>query len=149
MEAHIVSSLLASPILARLRTLQSSFAPLTVSRLLPSLPAPLPNQPTLAAWKKFVANYPTSPLTPTSPVEDLLLGHSLSATFKDCSVFLRSARDGTAGLWRDDVKAIDLDPKPLGKVHKWATLEGEVDEAWEREAAGWRAKGWRVRECYV
>ena len=148
LQTHICEAVLASSIFARLRHLQCSFAPITISQLLPRLPDPLPPQPTLAVWRIFVEKYSTTPLTANAPVEDLLLGHSLSATFKDCSVFLRSANNPATSEWQTDVKAIDLDPKPLGKVHKWAELEREVDENWERESGAWREAGCVVRECY-
>lgn len=148
MKAHITSSLLASPLLARLRHLQSSFAPVTASQLRARLPSSLPPQPTLAAWKQFLDEHTAFPLHPNASVEALVLGHSLSATFKDCSIFLRATGDGPAETWETEIKAIDLDPKPLGKIHKWAELERDIDEAWERDSRAWREAGWEVRECY-
>lgn len=147
LEGQICSALLGSMMLPRLRHLQSSFAPITISQLVPRLPATLPPQPNLTTWTKLVTSHSATPLTPESPVNDLLLGHSLSATFKDCSIFLRSNLGPASASTGADIKAIDLDPKPLSKVYKWAELEREVDAGWERDSRAWREAGWDVREC--
>ncbi|PWN52175.1 hypothetical protein IE53DRAFT_327161 [Violaceomyces palustris] len=59
----------------------------------------------------------------------------LSATFKDCSMFLRPGASATEG---GKVKLIDLDPKPIGKLAKFQSTDRQVIDVFRTWA---KAKG--------
>lgn len=93
-------------------------------------------------WADWLAARLTSNEPATT--RDLLLSYLLSATFKDCSIFIRLARDDNGEL-TTSVKAIDLDPKPLDRLGKYWKLDREIVETWKGVLAEVGAEG--VRKC--
>lgn len=68
----------------------------------------------------------------------------LSATFKDCSIFiiLRPSSTGTTGAI---VKVIDLDSKPMGRLSKYLAADREIVESFRRRLES----GLETRICLV
>lgn len=96
--------------------------------------------------------------TGTPPLRDLVLAYLLSATFKDCSVFIRipwpsapppppspppalratpqpspAAAAAAAGATAVVIKVIDLDPKPIARLPKYARTDRAIVEHFRRE----------------
>ncbi|KAG8745600.1 Inositol-pentakisphosphate 2-kinase [Ceratobasidium sp. 414] len=104
------------------------------------------DEPSLADWEKFVDEYLVhgafvgsgKQYDPEHPrEEDLsywLLSYLMSATFKDCSIMLRfppGPVEGTFSNPERDVSmplltAIDLDPKSMKRLQKWAELDRDI-----------------------
>jgi inositol-pentakisphosphate 2-kinase len=91
-------------------------------------------EPTLSDWVDFLDTY----LSPTKPKLDrsiplpenlryYLLAHLLSATFKDCSIFVRLDFLGSTQETRPaSVSVIDLDPKRMDKMKVWEELDMKI-----------------------
>ena len=107
---------------------------------LPFLDAPefqVEQDPTLDEWRRFLDVHfhhklenglasPTNFRTFThgmSQKQYHLLAYSLSATFKDCSIIIRSHEDNMKSA---TVTVIDLDLKSLRRIKKWEKLDREV-----------------------
>ncbi|BGP38191.1 hypothetical protein JCM10449v2_002120 [Rhodotorula kratochvilovae] len=123
--------------------------------------AKLGAQPALAEWEACLAR-----LAPAldsggregmaralreGPPRNAVLAYLLSATLKDCSLIVRlpPPRAGGDGGGAS-VKAIDLDPKPIARMGKYARMDGEIVRSWkerlERMDEGEREKVRRCRE---
>lgn len=68
-----------------------------------------------------------------------LIAYSLSAIFKDCSIFVKAVLKPSVGAGPDGyelveeqstVKIIDLDLKPLGNMRKWYELDEKIWRDW-------------------
>ncbi|ORY79753.1 inositol-pentakisphosphate 2-kinase [Leucosporidium creatinivorum] len=164
----LVPILLASPLLATLATLQASLDPLDIEGVSSQLglhldddsqpPSPLlSSQPTLQEWIAWLAGRETAEAADSSSTDhrSVLLSYLLSATFKDCSIFIRLApKPKGAALLGDastslnfsaSVKAIDLDPKPLSRLPKYYDLDRRIVEAWKTMLEERGAEG--IRKC--
>jgi len=90
--------------------------------------------PTISEWSNFVDEYLSSheTLDHTHPqVSNLryyLLAYLLSATFKDCSIMLRTNPDDSKKT--GSVILIDLDPKSIDRLSRWETLDREIVESY-------------------
>ncbi|KAG9128524.1 Inositol-pentakisphosphate 2-kinase [Ceratobasidium sp. 392] len=104
------------------------------------------DEPSLADWEKFVHEYLVhGPFVGSGERHDAehpkeenltywLLSYLMSATFKDCSIMLRFPPGPIGGSFfnpeRDVSKplltAIDLDPKSMKRLQKWAELDREI-----------------------
>ncbi|GAA5999371.1 inositol-pentakisphosphate 2-kinase [Rhodotorula paludigena] len=88
---------------------------------------------------------------------DAVLAYLLSATLKDCSLIVRiplGAREpgpeqGDAGEGvQVQIKAIDLDPKPIRRLGKYWRMDGNIVECWrERLERMTDAERTEVRRC--
>jgi len=162
----LVPILLASPLLPTLATLQASLDTLDIEgvsfQLVLNLdddsqpPSPqLALQPTLQEWIAWFAARETS----TTDSRHTLLSYLLSATFKDCSIFIRLAPEpkvsaasllpgpstSTSLKFTASIKAIDLDPKPLSRLPKYFDLDRRIVESWKRMLEEKGAEG--IRKC--
>lgn len=147
LKSHLVPALLASPLLPTLRSLQSSLDPLDIEGI--SSLAPVPTaQPTLDDWRTWCTEWASSSTPPQNrPTHDLVLAYLLSATFKDCSVFVRL--DVKNGFKVTAVKAIDLDPKPIARMRQYRELDEEIVTAFAERLVRARRDGIRITECSV
>ncbi|KAG8727666.1 Inositol-pentakisphosphate 2-kinase [Ceratobasidium sp. 428] len=104
------------------------------------------DEPSLADWEKFVDEYLVhgpnvgsgKQYDPERPKEEnltyWLLSYLMSATFKDCSIMLRFPPGQDGGTFFNperDVSmplltAIDLDPKSMKRLQKWAELDRDI-----------------------
>ncbi|KAF8320587.1 inositol-pentakisphosphate 2-kinase [Cantharellus anzutake] len=157
--------LLRKPLLKILETLQRTLDSLDIEGLLilwdrahaASNPPPQLGEgepePTLFEWESFVDEYlprtgggavpGLDNLDLLPAVSDLryhMLAYLMSATFKDCSVILRfpslEARD-----LEPCITVIDLDPKSVARLHKWAQLDREIAETYSEHVAKQKGSG--------
>ncbi|GAA5883389.1 hypothetical protein JCM16303_006725 [Sporobolomyces ruberrimus] len=148
---RLVPTLLASPVLPKLANLQSSLDPLDIEGLANLVSTSLDldisdptadltrlgPQPSLEEWKTFLSDYSSSPdTTAERDVRHEILSYLLSATFKDCSIIISYSTDPETNGVETKVRAIDLDPKPIGKLGKWFELDNEIVECWGEMVEG-------------
>ncbi|BGP14111.1 hypothetical protein JCM10213_002409 [Rhodosporidiobolus nylandii] len=132
----------------------------------------LGEQPTLPEWESWLARYlpilrpspSASPSTspsdardtfatvlayPPTSTRDAVLAYLISATFKDCSLILRLPLPTSAGVHAQaSVKPIDLDPKPLARMGKYARMDAEILASWAGLLDGIEAEERaKVRRC--
>ncbi|GAA5914095.1 hypothetical protein JCM8208_005138 [Rhodotorula glutinis] len=165
-------ALLASPLLRTLAQLQSSLDALDIEGLAalvlahpatradlfaPADQAPvevakLGAQPTLAEWEALLVRLgplleqgreATAAALREGPPRDAVLAYLLSATLKDCSLIVRVPTIGPGDV---SVKAIDLDPKPIVRMAKYARMDGEIVQSW-RERLERLPEGEELRRC--
>ncbi|KPV76087.1 uncharacterized protein RHOBADRAFT_53078 [Rhodotorula graminis WP1] len=171
----LAHALVASPLLRTLAHFQSSLDALDIEGLAAlllahpatraDLVAPadkaaaevtkLGAQPALAEWEAFIARLgpalsqgrdAAAVALREGPPRDAVLAYLLSATLKDCSLIVRvPPRDGSGAV---TVKAIDLDPKPIVRMGKYARLDGEIVQSWS-ERIERLAEGDELRRCKV
>lgn len=130
----VVATLLASPVLPRLATLQATLDPLDVEGLL-ALPTlnPLPKslpKPSMDEFSEIVSLYLSdSDAAAPRPWTDRqhVLAFLLSAAFKDCSII---ARIHVGQQTHGPVRVIDLDPKPIDRLRRWSDLDRNIVQAW-------------------
>lgn len=91
-------------------------------------------EPSIDDWQAFLRSYLDDEFQRSLSTEDLdatklpyyCLAYLLSASFKDCSLILRLGRgDGQP----DTITAIDLGPKSVTRLAKWAKLDSEIVSA--------------------
>ncbi|KAL8293557.1 hypothetical protein RQP46_000258 [Phenoliferia psychrophenolica] len=140
-KAHLVPALSSSPLLQKLQSAQASLDPLDIEGLTTLLASRPPSeslsslsstpQPTLTDWLDWSAEWSASSSKPPAdlPSRTLVLAYLLSATFKDCSIFIRFDTRSSPLLQVTAVKAIDLDPKPIARLVKYFDLDREIVEA--------------------
>lgn len=69
-------------------------------------------------------------------LRDLIIAYSLSATFKDCSIFITCPLTPNSSHGWDvmnsetSVKVIDLDLKPIKNMRKWYDLDEQIWRYW-------------------
>jgi inositol-pentakisphosphate 2-kinase len=151
--------LLASPLLPTLSVLQSSLDPLDIEGLEKTIlhrtscttldealaSGALGEQPTTDEWIAWRDNW----LSTTTPAADrdlrsLVMAYLLSATLKDCSIFVRLQLVNGMGPPDVVIKAIDLDPKPIGRLSRYRQLDKEIVDNFRQFLAS--AEG-EVRRC--
>lgn len=168
----LIPILLASPLLPTLTRLQASLDGLDIEGISsqldlrldddsqPSSPQ-LASQPTLQEWIAWLATREASQKAErpavTTDSRHTLLSYLLSATFKDCSIFVRLApkpktaatflrpESSTSLNFTASVKAIDLDPKPLSRLPKYFDLDRRIVETWKTMLKESGAEG--LRKC--
>lgn len=157
--AVLVPTLLASPLLSTLATLQASLDPLDIEGISSELglnlgnasapPSPLLSpQPMPDEWVDWLTARADEPRLLSS--RHTLLSYLLSATFKDCSIFIRLAPSSTPSgdsPFDVSVKAIDLDPKPLDRLPKYYDLDQRIVKTWREMLEERGADG--IRKCVV
>lgn len=144
--SHLVPFLLSTTIFTRLASLQRDLDALSISTLLH--PPYLKHQPlssipppTLSELAEFASAYVSGSRSPVWSNREHLLAFILSTTFKDCSLIFRLPIGTDPGSI--EVKAIDLDLKPVGKLAKWAALDKEILDHFTEVLA----RGENVRRC--
>jgi len=91
-------------------------------------------EPTIDDWDSLVENFTDvafqSSLDHQRPDAShhayYTMAYVLSATFKDCSIILRLGQPGSS----DTISVIDMEPKGVGKLRKWANLDSVIALAW-------------------
>ena len=170
----LAHALLASPLLRTLAQLQSSLDALDIEGLAelllahpstradlfvpadraPAEVATLGAQPALDEWESLLVRFgpalalgreATAAALREGPPRDAVLAYLLSATLKDCSLIVRVPPPGSGGV---TVKAIDLDPKPIVRMAKYARMDEEIVRSW-RERLERRGEGEELRRCRV
>ena len=157
--AALLPALLQTPVLQKLSNLQRTLDPLDIEGLTarwseayaasisqvqsafgtdPSLSLSVPPlgeglaEPTLSDWDTFLDIYSTKHSTMKHDHPDVAnlryycLAYLLSASFKDCSIMIRVKPGGGTS-----VTVIDLDVKPIDRLHKWALLDAKIVKAYE------------------
>ncbi|KAL5511328.1 hypothetical protein ACEPAH_4544 [Sanghuangporus vaninii] len=82
--------------------------------------------PSLDDWDHFVSAYKSQQLIANFDPEHLrhhAMAYLLSATFKDCSIMLHLGRNPGVP---DSITVIDLDPKSMKRLRKWAELDHDI-----------------------
>lgn len=142
----VLPVLLDTPVLGTLAKLQRTLDPLDIEGLSKLWKTdPNPQTPSsaavgvgsrevkLAEWETFLEEYLretqrskedlekewTNP--PHARLRYYLLAYLMSATFKDCSVILRFPPET-----KPTITAIDLDPKSVDRLAKWAKMDNEI-----------------------
>ena len=101
---------------------------------IPEIGANFP-EPSIDEWKQFVDRYLSSHghLDHSNPkVTNLryyILAYVLSATFKDCSIMIKTSQRHDRG-GKGSVTVLDLDPKPVQRLGKWEKLDREIVRAY-------------------
>ncbi|KAI5120489.1 hypothetical protein M0805_006509 [Coniferiporia weirii] len=147
--AKLLPLLTTNPVLRDIAHLQRTLDPLDIEGLfalyeayralstdVPSFEMLFPD-PKLEDWALFVKSYlsPNLQAELNHSVPDpahlryYVMAYLLSATFKDCSVMLRLGRGESVP---DTITVIDLDPKSMTRLKRWA----ELDRAIAMSAAG-------------
>jgi inositol-pentakisphosphate 2-kinase len=135
---RLLPALKRSAVLQRLASLQSSLDHLDIEGLLATSGADESMRVNLEDYVRFAQSYPINlnPHTLDCSAKDRLVAFLLAATLKDCSIIARLAlstpvalTDGASPSSRvscDQVKVIDLDPKPADRLPKWAKLDRDI-----------------------
>jgi hypothetical protein len=137
-----------SGVMQRLRVLQSTLDGTDISHLAQHFAAEYPEsdlfdpallpQPSAEELRQFIDLYLSDPhagKTDKWSLRESLIAYALSATFKDCSVFITCPLVSTSDGWKLDepqaaVKVIDLDLKPLANMRKWYDLDEKIWRHW-------------------
>ncbi|KAL7410650.1 inositol-pentakisphosphate 2-kinase [Mrakia frigida] len=150
--------LATSPVFPRLANLQSSLDPLDIEGLLLLL-SPTNNdnlkdipQPNLDEFANFVRSFNgTSSSTEDWSQRETIIAFLLSAAFKDCSLIFRvpveEEEEREKKRREVSVKVIDLDPKPVERLKKWAKLDGDIVGFFEGLVKRGEKEGRVVRRC--
>ncbi|THH12007.1 hypothetical protein EW145_g304 [Phellinidium pouzarii] len=149
--AALLPLLLGTPVLRSVARLQRMLDPLDIEGLfslydtyratrnddIPPLEKLFPD-PTLDEWVDFVGSY--RPLDSLATLDRLESEHArlhfytmaylLSATFKDCSLMLQLERG--EGKY-DTITVIDLDPKSMSRLKRWAELDHDIATAYPKD----------------
>ena len=154
----VTRSLLASPVLNILSVLQRELDPLDIEGLAqlcqraggsPSSQSgarclALPD-PDISDWVDFLNTYTSRDklqLDHANPsLEHLkyyMLAYLLSATFKDCSIFVRMdlldlSRPNRSEESSSSITVVDLEPKPMQKLAMWKKLDREIAQTYALE----------------
>jgi hypothetical protein len=138
-----------SGVMQRLRDLQSSLDGTDISHLAQRFAVELPDatlfdpellpQPSPEELRQFINLYLSDTAAGKSDAWSLresIIAYGLSATFKDCSVFVTCPVESTLEGWKVDqskatVKVIDLDLKPLSAMKKWYDLDENIWRHWQ------------------
>ena len=101
---------------------------------IPEIGANFP-EPSIDEWKHFVDQYLSTHkhLDHSSPkltnLRYYIFAYLLSATFKDCSIMLRTDQRHELGR-KGAVTVIDLDPKSVRRLSKWEKLDRDIVRAY-------------------
>lgn len=156
----LLPALLETPVLQKLSNLQRTLDPLDIEGLAAlwseahisgntqlqtalgtdtSQPSSIPPlgkglaEPTLSDWDAFLDVYLTKHTSMDHDHPDVAnlryycLAQLLSASFKDCSIMIHLKQPGS----KPTIAVIDLDVKPIERLHKWALLDAEIVKAYE------------------
>lgn len=103
-------------------------------------------EPTPTELADFVSLYLSDPSAgkrgDTWSLRQRLIAYSLSAIFKDCSIFFKAvlsrspAGDPILDQKPSTVKLIDLDLKPMQSLRKWAELDEKIWRNWLETKGG-------------
>lgn len=133
----------------RLKNLQSSLDGTDISHLAQRFAVGHPGadlfdptvitEPTIQELESVIEFYladPTSFASDKRSLRDALIAYALSATFKDCSVFITCPLVKVGDVWevREQeamVKVIDLDLKPISNMKKWYELDEKIWRYWK------------------
>ena len=142
----IVPTLQQSAALHKIKTLQSTLDPVDISTIAQKFKEAYPDaevfdpklmsEPSSDDIKIFVDKYLANPQGSDSwTLGETMMAYSLSAIFKDCSVFLRLPLSKVSGEWTvkpgtGKVKVIDLDLKPLSSMRHWYDLDEQIWRHW-------------------
>ncbi|KAI5475026.1 inositol-pentakisphosphate 2-kinase [Pseudohyphozyma bogoriensis] len=152
----LTSILLSSALIPTLKSLQSSLSRLDIegvaSHILASTSSPtlssaftstkeLETNPTTQEWIDWLPKLSTLATVPASP-RDVAMEYLLSATFKDCSIFITLEKTADGVLIK--TKAIDLDPKPLSRIPKYWAQDQEIVETFRGLV---QSSGGQLRRC--
>lgn len=96
-------------------------------------------QPSAEELRQFVDLYLSDPNAGKYDkwsLRESILAYALSATFKDCSIFITCPLVSTPSGWKLDeaeatVKVIDLDLKPVASMRKWYDLDEKIWRHWQ------------------
>lgn len=144
--ALIAPILLSSRILPELKRLQSTLDPLDISTLATRYKSENPDaevfepeqisKPTLEELRQVVQHWSDGADFSKLTLRECMIAYTLSATFKDCSIFVRiPVVQSKSGLWTrkgsgEQVKVIDLDLKSVRSLKKWYELDEEIWRHW-------------------
>ncbi|KAK4706171.1 hypothetical protein P7C70_g28, partial [Phenoliferia sp. Uapishka_3] len=154
LQTLLVPALLTSPILPNLRSLQSSLDPLDIEGLETLLSSRSPSesltsfatspQPSISDWMSWKSQWEKAGPVEESSSRELVLAYLLSATFKDCSIFIRLDTSGSI-IKPEAIKAVDLDPKPIARLIKYLELDQEIVAAFAARSDVANASSSRLR----
>lgn len=114
---------------------------------IPEIGANFP-EPSIDEWKHFVDQYLLThkhldhSFPKLTNLRYYIFAYLLSATFKDCSIMLRTEQRHELGR-KGAVTVIDLDPKSVRRLSKWEKLDRDIVRAYtgfERKKCvdGWK-----------
>ncbi|OCF30439.1 hypothetical protein I316_07926 [Kwoniella heveanensis BCC8398] len=147
----VIPALRSSNALGQLQSLQSTLDPTDISDLAARFTASYPDaslfdsfhlpNPTVAELEEFVHVYLSSPQAGKEKADmwslrQRLIAYSLSAIFKDCSVFVKvtltklDSGDWEAVKGSEKVKIVDLDLKPIQNMGRWYERDSEIWRHW-------------------
>ncbi|KAK4686099.1 hypothetical protein P7C73_g4040, partial [Tremellales sp. Uapishka_1] len=151
----ILPLLLSSQVLSILKTLQSSLDPTDISDLVARFKITHPEdelsarelvpEPTAVELVEFVDLYLRDKTGGSREGEwslrQRLIAYSLSAIFKDCSIFIKVVLDANSKVDHEKsyVKLIDLDLKPLRSLKHWSDLDEKIWRNWADKETSERA----------
>lgn len=104
-------------------------------------------EPTIEEWVSFISEYLKGgreydrfdlSKMEAGRLRYWMLAYLMSATFKDCSMILRSYADEKDG--KDTITAIDLDPKSVERLRKWGQQDREI-------VLAYKARGMAKEPC--
>lgn len=150
---HLTRCLLAPPQQKLLRTLvqaQQRYDPYNIEGLASAwhrhMPMPLHDADTAALPPASLAEYEAMSQSAPPPITDLttlracLVAHMMSATLKDLSLFIHL----TSSDIGDDkccLSVVDVDAKPMAKLHSYARMDAHINKAF----ADWHAGQQRTK----
>ncbi|WWC70892.1 uncharacterized protein I206_104844 [Kwoniella pini CBS 10737] len=160
---RIIPILENSGVFDTLKTLQSTLDPTDISDLASRFSSVHPNNelfdpflilfPTTEEFAEFIELYLSTPLAGKEDskwtLRQRMIAFSLSAIFKDCSVFVKfslssdssyaatSSNPEAKGEWKyvkdsGKVKLIDLDLKPIKNLKKWKDTDDNIWKHWQK-----------------
>ncbi|WWC62721.1 uncharacterized protein I303_105318 [Kwoniella dejecticola CBS 10117] len=157
---HIIPIVQASDVFGTLKTLQTNFDPTDISDLASRFSRAYPDEelfdaslipsPTSSEMKEFIDLYLASPRAGKAgdkwTLRQRMIAFSLSAIFKDCSVFVKFTLQSSSPVdiltanspregWHfvegsGKVKLIDLDLKPIQNLKKWKDTDDKIWKHW-------------------
>ncbi|ODO10002.1 hypothetical protein I350_02226 [Cryptococcus amylolentus CBS 6273] len=148
--SFFIPVLLSSPALQQLKSLQSTLDPTDISHIATLFHAAYPNAPlfdpeiitdiTLSELEQFLQLYLSDPAAGKDvekwDLRQRMVAYTLSAIFKDCSIFVKAVLHKTPEeTWelvqgRSSVKIIDLDVKPIKNMKRWAETDEKIWKYW-------------------
>lgn len=78
-------------------------------------------------------------LSAITSLRKAIVAYSIGAVFKDCSIMLRVSTSSPSSIEASTqvqvmgkIKFIDLDPKPIGRMHKWFEDDCRIEETFAK-----------------
>jgi inositol-pentakisphosphate 2-kinase len=109
---------------------------------------------TISEFEAFVSKWGNKVIAGTANLDaslstrELLIAYLLSATFKDCSMFVRIRKpSGTSSSTPVEIAAylVDCDIKSMDRMGKWAKLDRAIRESYDR----YTTEGGRKEPCQL